>query len=206
MNSRGSYSEIIQTQTDLDPIGSQLVSVCMQRIFTCSRSLDEPIEVDAPLRCWLCVRGQNHSKRLVKAHTFKRCALVLALVITSCSHWSSTMAQIKKIVAALLLTSSHALRPQPTGTRMVVTIGQRMRAREAPKSWTPSALEETFGCPACGGDGCGVCGGGGLLLVQKQLKPEAKAAPAPYCGCGGLGCEACGGGMLLAPKRAAVCA
>jgi hypothetical protein len=120
------------------------------------------------------------------------------------------MARINRLMMALLATSSRALRPRPTGTRMMqVTKGSRMLQREG-KFWTPLALEEAcnFGCPACGGDGCGVCGGG-LLGAQKQ---QAKAVPvhassSAYCGCGGLGCEMCGGGLLLAaaPKtRAAV--
>ena len=113
-----------------------------------------------------------------------------------------------KIMMALLATSSRALRP--TGTRMMkVTKGSRMLQREG-KFWTPSTLEEKckFGCPACGGDGCGVCGGG-LLGAQKQAKPVSLDVPlhaSSYCGCGGLGCEMCGGGMLLAAAstRAAV--
>ena len=116
-----------------------------------------------------------------------------------------------KIMMALLATSSRALRP--TGTRMMkVTKGSRMLQREG-KFWTPSALAEAcnFGCPACGGDGCGVCGGGLLGARKQQAKPVALEVPvhasSSYCGCGGLGCEMCGGGMLLAaaaPTRAAV--
>ena len=117
------------------------------------------------------------------------------------------MARINKLMMALLATSSRALRP--TGTRMMqVTKGSRMLQREG-KFWTPSALAEAcnFGCPACGGDGCGVCGGG-LLGAQKPVSLEVPVhASSAYCGCGGLGCEMCGGGMLLAaaaPARAAV--
>ena len=120
------------------------------------------------------------------------------------------MARINKLMMALLATSSRALRP--TGTRMMkVTKGSRMLQREG-KFWTPSALDEAcnFGCPACGGDGCGVCGGGLLGAQKQQAKPVALEVPvhaSSYCGCGGLGCEMCGGGLLLAaaPKtRAAV--
>ena len=117
------------------------------------------------------------------------------------------MARINKLMMALLATSSRALRP--TGTRMMkVTKGSRMLQREG-KFWTPSALAEAcnFGCPACGGDGCGVCGGG-LLGAQKPVTSlEVPVHASSYCGCGGLGCEMCGGGMLLAaaaPTRAAV--
>ena len=117
------------------------------------------------------------------------------------------MARINKLMMALLATSSRALRP--TGTRMMkVTKGSRMLQREG-KFWTPSALAEAcnFGCPACGGDGCGVCGGG-LLGAQKPVSSlEVPVHASSYCGCGGLGCEMCGGGMLLAaaaPARAAV--
>uniref|UniRef100_A0A6S8RA48 Uncharacterized protein n=1 Tax=Pelagomonas calceolata TaxID=35677 RepID=A0A6S8RA48_9STRA len=117
------------------------------------------------------------------------------------------MAPINRLMMALLATSSTALRP--TGTRMMkVTKGSRMLQREG-KFWTPSALEEAcnFGCPACGGDGCGVCGGG-LLGAQKPVSSlEVPVHASSYCGCGGLGCEMCGGGMLLAaaaPTRAAV--
>ena len=120
------------------------------------------------------------------------------------------MARINKLMMALLATSSRALRP--TGTRMMkVTKGSRMLQREG-KFWTPSALAEAcnFGCPACGGDGCGVCGGG-LLGAQKPVSslevPVHASSSSSYCGCGGLGCEMCGGGMLLAaaaPARAAV--
>ena len=122
------------------------------------------------------------------------------------------MAPINRLMMALLATSSTALRP--TGTRMMkVTKGSRMLQREG-KFWTPSALEQAcstkFGCPACGGDGCGVCGGGLLGAQKQQAKPVALEVPvhaSSYCGCGGLGCEMCGGGMLLAaaaPTRAAV--
>ena len=117
------------------------------------------------------------------------------------------MARINKLMMALLATSSRALRP--TGTRMMkVTKGSRMLQREG-KFWTPSALAEAcnFGCPACGGDGCGVCGGG-LLGAQKPVSSlEVPVHASSYCGCGGVGCEMCGGGMLLAaaaPTRAAV--
>ena len=118
------------------------------------------------------------------------------------------MAGINKLMMALLATSSTALRP--TGTRMMkVTKGSRMLQREG-KFWTPSALEAcNFGCPACGGDGCGVCGGG-LLGAQKPVAlevPVHASSSSAYCGCGGLGCEMCGGGLLLAaalPARAAV--
>ena len=122
------------------------------------------------------------------------------------------MARINRLMMALLATSSRALRPRPTGTRMMqVTKGSRMLQREG-KFWTPSALAEAcnFGCPACGGDGCGVCGGGLLGAQKQQAKPVALEVPvhaSSYCGCGGLGCEMCGGGMLLAaaaPTRAAV--
>ena len=119
------------------------------------------------------------------------------------------MALKMKIMMALLATSSRALRP--TGTRMMkVTKGSRMLQREG-KFWTPSALAEAcnFGCPACGGDGCGVCGGGLLGAQKQQAKAVSLEVPvhaSAYCGCGGLGCEMCGGGMLLAaaPTRAAV--
>ena len=122
------------------------------------------------------------------------------------------MAPINKLLMALLATSSTALRP--TGTRMMkVTKGSRMLQREG-KFWTPSALAEAcaannFGCPACGGDGCGVCGGGLLQQAKKPVSLEVPvyASSSSYCGCGGLGCEMCGGGMLLAaaaPTRAAV--
>ena len=119
------------------------------------------------------------------------------------------MAPINKLMMALLATSSRALRPRPTGTRMMkVTKGQRMLQREG--KWTPtSALDSacSLDCPACGGDGCGVCGGG-LLGAQKPVSLEVPVhASSSYCGCGGLGCEMCGGGMLLAaaaPARAAV--
>ena len=120
------------------------------------------------------------------------------------------MARINKLMMALLATSSRALRP--TGTRMMkVTKGSRMLQREG-KFWTPSALAEAcaannFGCPACGGDGCGVCGGGLLQQAKKPVSLEVPIHASAYCGCGGLGCEMCGGGMLLAaaaPTRAAV--
>ena len=123
------------------------------------------------------------------------------------------MAPINKLMMALLATSSTALRP--TGSRMMqVTKGSRMLQREG-KFWTPSALAErcaatSFGCPACGGDGCGVCGGGLLGAQKQQAKPVSLEVPvhaSSYCGCGGLGCEMCGGGLLLAaaaPTRAAV--
>ena len=118
------------------------------------------------------------------------------------------MARINKLMMALLATSSRALRP--TGTRMMkVTKGSRMLQREG-KFWTPSALAEAcnFGCPACGGDGCGVCGGGLLGAQKPPVSLEVPVhASTSYCGCGGLGCEMCGGGMLLAaaaPARAAV--
>ena len=118
------------------------------------------------------------------------------------------MARINRLMMALLATSSSALRPS---RMMKVTKGSRMLQREG-KFWTPSALAEAcaatnFGCPACGGDGCGVCGGG-LLGAQKPVALEVPVhASTSYCGCGGLGCEMCGGGMLLAaaaPARAAV--
>ena len=116
------------------------------------------------------------------------------------------MARINKLMMALLATSSRALRP--TGTRMMkVTKGSRMLQREG-KFWTPSALAEAcnFGCPACGGDGCGVCGGGLLGAQKQQVSLEVPVHASSYCGCGGLGCEMCGGGMLLAAAstRAAV--
>ena len=117
------------------------------------------------------------------------------------------MASINRLMMALLATST-ALRP--SGTRMMkVTKGRRMLQREG-KFWTPSALAEAcnFGCPACGGDGCGVCGGGLLGTQKQQVSLEVPIhASSAYCGCGGLGCEMCGGGMLLAaaaPTRAAV--
>ena len=115
-----------------------------------------------------------------------------------------------KLMMALLAALSRALRP--TGTRMMkVTKGSRMLQREG-KFWTPSALEQacaatSFGCPACGGDGCGVCGGGLLQQAKKPVSLEVPVHASAYCGCGGLGCEMCGGGMLLAaaaPVRAAV--
>ena len=122
------------------------------------------------------------------------------------------MASINRLMMALLATST-ALRP--SGTRMMkVTKGSRMLQREG--KWTPSALEQvcsatSFGCPACGGDGCGVCGGGLLGAQKQQAKPVSLEVPVhastSYCGCGGLGCEMCGGGLLLAaaaPTRAAV--
>ena len=117
------------------------------------------------------------------------------------------MARINRLMMALLATSSSALRPS---RMMKVTKGSRMLQREG-KFWTPSALAEacaatSFGCPACGGDGCGVCGGG-LLGAQKPVSLEVPIHASAYCGCGGLGCEMCGGGMLLAaaaPTRAAV--
>ena len=119
------------------------------------------------------------------------------------------MARINRLMMALLATSSRALRPRPTGTRMMqVTKGSRMLQREG--KWTPtSALASacSLDCPACGGDGCGVCGGG-LVGAQKPVTSlEVPVHASSYCGCGGLGCEMCGGGMLLAaaaPTRAAV--
>ena len=120
------------------------------------------------------------------------------------------MASINRLMMVLLATST-ALRP--SGTRMMkVTKGSRMLQREG-KFWTPSALGQacaatSFGCPACGGDGCGVCGGGLLGAQKPPVSLEVPVhASTSYCGCGGLGCEMCGGGLLLAaaaPTRAAV--
>ena len=122
------------------------------------------------------------------------------------------MARINRLMMALLATSSRALRPRPTGTRMMkVTKGSRMLQREG--KWTPTSAFDSacsLDCPACGGDGCGVCGGGLLGAQKHQAKPVSLEVPvhaSSYCGCGGLGCEMCGGGMLLAaaaPTRAAV--